>query len=355
MKKHICFVTKYYGVPKNGPSTFAHNFVKNIIKDPNYHITVISGESSVSKFGEKVVSYKVNNNVIDSYTINRIIKNIHNDKSIDLIYYNCFRNALLGPPNSIPYVLNVNDHHPFIKNRYNIWKISSKRIFEKSNKNFVNSEFTKNQIMKKVKINKDNFIITKKGINISEFNYKFNQIDDKINFLFVGSDFYRKGLDVIIRALSELKIECNYDMKIDIVGEDSKNLSTFKQMTIEYKLESNVKFWGRLNKNNIKKLHNDAHFFLLPSREEAFGVSIIEALASGTTVIATNTGGIPSIIDHDNSGVLININDKNGLKKAILELIKNKNKRYEITHIGHNKVSKFDFKHIYSTIYDEFP
>ncbi|RSL29769.1 hypothetical protein D7Z54_29500 [Salibacterium salarium] len=122
MKQHLCFVTKYYGVPKNGPSTFAHNFIKRVVNDSRYDVTVISGETNQSIYGEKIVSYKSKHHVLDGFKIRKLLKRISKEKKIDIIYFNCFRNAIFSSNIQIPYYLNVNDHHPFIKEKSDIWK-----------------------------------------------------------------------------------------------------------------------------------------------------------------------------------------------------------------------------------------
>jgi glycosyltransferase involved in cell wall biosynthesis len=67
-------------------------------------------------------------------------------------------------------------------------------------------------------------------------------------------------------------------------------------------------------------------YFLFPSESEAFGISIIEALACELPVITTKIDGIVDIIEHCENGLLINVNDENALKKNILWCLNNPEK-----------------------------
>ena len=81
--------------------------------------------------------------------------------------------------------------------------------------------------------------------------------------------------------------------------------------------------------------------FCIPSLKEALGVANIEALASGISVISTNTGGIPEVLDNGNNGWLVNLNDPQALADAIKECIGNAQKRMDKSINGRKFISKF--------------
>lgn len=350
VKKHICFVTKYYGIPKNGPSTFADSFIKNIMKTNRYIVTVISGESAESKFGETIVTYTPYSHLYDGLSIRNLIKEINLTKPIDVLYFNCFRNAIYSFNLGIPYYVNINDHHTYIKPRNYIWKLLSYQVLQKANKNFVNSTFTLNKVLAYHNLNKNKFLVTGKGIDLKDFQFVYNEVKDTVNILFIGSQFHRKGLDIALKALRILKNKLPHEIKLHIVGESGDDIKKYDEMVDEYALQNYVVFLGRQGKDEIVRLHNKAHFFILPSREEAFGVSIIEALASGSTVIASNTGGIPTIINDKVNGYLINVEDFEDLARKIINLIENRDLRKKITIKGLDDSENFSFKKVFNKI-----
>ncbi|TSB48568.1 glycosyltransferase family 4 protein [Alkalicoccobacillus porphyridii] len=354
-KKHICFVTKFYGVPKNGPSTFANNFVKELVNSKEYTITVISGEDVESKFGENVLAYKSSKHIADGLKIRKLIKELSKTTTIDFIYFNCFRNAIFSYDLNIPFYLNINDHHSFIKRKSFIWKLLSSPVFKNSTKSFVNSKFTYNNISVSDRVRKEKFLVTGKAINLEEFQFNYNQIQKSVNILYVGSEFQRKGLDIALHSIKIFKEKTSFDIRFDVVGESVNQLSVYKKIVEDFDITENVNFLGRKSKEEIMKLHEDAHFFILPSREEAFGVSLLEALASGTTVVASNTGGIPSIITDGLNGLLVEVGDYKELASKLIYLTNNDTTRENITNEGLKRSKEYDFKNLYKEITSFLP
>jgi len=85
-------------------------------------------------------------------------------------------------------------------------------------------------------------------------------------------------------------------------------------------VEGSVSFLGKLDL--IAPLLAAADLFILPSQTESFGLSALEALASGVPVIGTNTGGLPEVIRNGETGVLCGVGDVAGMAAAALEILK---------------------------------
>lgn len=349
-RKHICFVTKYYGSIKNGPGTFADNYIRSVMKSNKYDLTVISGENAKSRYGENIYNYKADNNLIDAIKIRKIINYVNNKDKIDVVYFNCYKNAIASTSLNIPYFTNVNDFSNFIGRRKFLWKHLSHRVFKNAKKVFVNSEYTKEHIPQKDRYIEDRFKVTGKGINLDNFNFKFNEISTHINILFVGSNYILKGLEDLIRGVNVLKSKIGLTINVKIVGDPMTNTEKYYNLINELGLDSNIMFCGVKSKKEVIEYHNNSHFFVLPSYKEAFGVSILESLASGTTVIATNAGGIPSIIEDGVSGVLIEVGDFNSIADHIVKLTNNSALRYALANNGLERVKRFDFREIYNDI-----
>jgi len=142
-----------------------------------------------------------------------------------------------------------------------------------------------------------------------------------INFLSIGVDWHRKGMDKTIEFIKNLqKINKDRIVNLDIIG---------CQNVIKEK-NNNIEIHGYLSKkkpNDVKKLnkfYRNAHFFILLSREEAFGLVFLEAASYGLPIITNKVGGISSIVK--NNGIFFNLNDNFNIQyKKFKKLLRNKN------------------------------
>ena len=94
-------------------------------------------------------------------------------------------------------------------------------------------------------------------------------------------------------------------------------------------VEKSVRFLGKID--SVAPLLAAADLFLLPTNSESFGLSALEALASGTPVIGTNVGGLPEVVRDGETGVLCAVGDVEGMAGAAVELLQNEAKWNEMS------------------------
>lgn len=140
--------------------------------------------------------------------------------------------------------------------------------------------------------------------------------------LYVSRMSYRKGPHVLLNAFSEIE-----DATLVMVG--SGELLPFLRAQAKFLgIEDRVKFLGYVNSKMLPKIFGMADVFVLPSiTAEAFGIVILEAMASGLPVVATNVGGIPEIIRESESGLLVSPGNELELRNAIEKLLLDDNLR----------------------------
>ena len=85
-----------------------------------------------------------------------------------------------------------------------------------------------------------------------------------------------------------------------------------------------INFMGRIDKEKIPSIMAGASLFVLSSRKEAFGIVILEAMASQKPIVATSVGGVPDIIKSGMNGILVAPDDPEQLAEGILTLLNNK-------------------------------
>jgi glycosyltransferase involved in cell wall biosynthesis len=145
------------------------------------------------------------------------------------------------------------------------------------------------------------------------------RINNKLNIgILGGMGNYRKGVDILIKAIAIIK---DMDVKVHIGG-DGKYLSTFRDMARELGVERKCIFYGEIKPESIQDFYSRLDFYVLPSRDETFGVVVIEAMACGLPVIATRCGGPEEIVTKE-TGVLIEKENPMELAQAISSMAGN--------------------------------
>jgi glycosyltransferase involved in cell wall biosynthesis len=125
--------------------------------------------------------------------------------------------------------------------------------------------------------------------------------DDKI-ILFVGNLIRRKGVSFLIESLNLLRGTIPEFLAI-IVGQ-GEELQNLKSMVSRYALNSHVKFYGRISKTELSELCAAADVFVLPSTSEGHSVALLEAMASGLPIVASDIEGNRESVEDGVNGLL---------------------------------------------------
>lgn len=140
-----------------------------------------------------------------------------------------------------------------------------------------------------------------------------------LKLVFVGLlDQLYKAPDILISAVS-LLVSKKLDVQLTIVG-DGKYRNKLEQQIRDLGLENAIHFTGTLPTGNaIRTQLDNAHIFVLPSRQEGLPRAMIEAMARGLPCIGSNVGGIPELLPIED---MIPPDDANALANKILEVCK---------------------------------
>ncbi len=179
---------------------------------------------------------------------------------------------------------------------------------------------------------------------------------DGHQLLFVGGldkAHYFKGLNNLLQALALIK-ESNWTL--DIIG-DGNLKKYYQNIASELNIEKKVKFRGRISQENLVRHYQSADILILPSinSHEAFGLVLIEALACGLPVIASDLPGVRGVFNDKNEGLLVKTANILDLQEKINYLIKNENLRQEMSIKARQlALKKYDQNIIADKILDEF-
>ena len=129
---------------------------------------------------------------------------------------------------------------------------------------------------------------------------------------------YVKGFDILIRAFAEFNRRFDGEFFLRIGGRGTK-FRKLRQLATELGVGDRVSLHGYVPREEVKREMQLANLFVLPSRFEAFGVVLIEAMATGCPVISTYSGG-PEFIVKGNCGLLVKPDDVEQLTDALAEI-----------------------------------
>lgn len=165
---------------------------------------------------------------------------------------------------------------------------------------------------------------------------------DKIVFLILGKVNERKGVFDLLHALAELPPQRKENVELIIAGsgEVDKAIALTKQLDIE----SLVRFTGWVNYKVRDELLAEADVFVLPSYNEGLPMALLEAMAWKIPVITTPVGGIPEVIEHDQTGLLVEPGDIKAISNSMLSLIEDESLRDKFGKAAYEKASLLDIK-----------
>jgi glycogen synthase len=153
--------------------------------------------------------------------------------------------------------------------------------------------------------------------NCQSFRAKFALPEEKI-VLFVGRLVYEKGIHVLINAVPKILAKVN--AKFIIVGSGymkEQLLNIVRSMGLEHK----VLFEGFMDEPTLHNLQKCADVSVVPSLFEPFGIVALEAMAAKSPVVASDTGGLSEIIEHDVTGVKVYPNNPDSLAWGITKVL----------------------------------
>ncbi len=123
-----------------------------------------------------------------------------------------------------------------------------------------------------------------------------------------------KGVQHVVEAMAQLPAKFRLEIAGDGAGEPA-----LRALADELNVGDRVSFLGV--RSDLHELYRDASIYVHPATwQEAFGISIVEAMASGCAVVASEVGAIPELVQHERTGLIVPPGDVDALRKAVLRL-----------------------------------
>jgi colanic acid/amylovoran biosynthesis glycosyltransferase len=191
--------------------------------------------------------------------------------------------------------------------------------------------------------------IVRTGIPLQEFPFREREFptNGQWRFLHASRLVQKKGIATTLHAFTAFLIQYP-NANLTIAGEGPM-LAELKELTRKLKIADRVALPGFVSQEKLRELYYESHIFLHPSEtgsdgnQEGIPNSMLEAMATGLPVFATDHGGIPEAIENGVSGVLVPERDHEALSRALLDVVKERDLLARLARNGANVVAeKFD-------------
>jgi len=319
-----------------GTAVACQNILAEFNKHKNFQVEVITASSNQDekvKFAKNITVYKLD--------IGKKSKNLHHQSSLDLLRFfirstawvlkNRRRYGLVhafgGLPAGLtawasgrPYLISFRGgEEPGYEARYDFWLKLARPllslVYRRAKSLDANSRYLKRLVLKSfpglpIKV-------IRNGVDRARF-YPAKKLPTKPVILSTSRLGQRKGVEHLIAAMPRV-LAAVPDAKLVLAG-DGQLEGKIRQLVKNLKLTRAVKFLGPVEHKNLPSLYRRAKVFVLPSLAESQSNSLLEAMASGLPVVATNVGGNPELVNQEN-GILAPPGDSKALAEAIVKTL----------------------------------
>tara|TARA_R110000772_G_scaffold129051_4_gene237014 strand:- start:29352 stop:30449 length:1098 start_codon:yes stop_codon:yes gene_type:complete len=147
------------------------------------------------------------------------------------------------------------------------------------------------------------------------------------------------GIETALRALADVLREAP-KTRMRIAGSGPQE-AELRGLAAALGIDDAVEFTGRLDRQGVAQLYTEADAMLNPTTVDNMPNSVIEALACGVPVVSTEVGGVPYIVQHEQTALLVPVNDPAAMASAILRLQRDTMLRHRLRTQGLQHVAQF--------------
>lgn len=298
-------MTSVFENPKTGPATFARILYRRFMQD-NIEFRIITSDTTVSD--EHIIPVKKTKIAfLVYYKLWRKARQVaatYPDKFVILHYNNSFPYLCFGKIGNYS-LIQMNDYFnivfkPFFipgltlrqTASYMMRKILERITVKRADKIICNSIYTRNVLQERYAIAEDKLQVIYKSIDDSLLCEKTASLPNG-NILYIGNNYKFKGLDILLDALLALQNNCV--KKVFIAGPAKLSTSLRKKVTMLSERIQVIQIYAVPHKKLLDYML-ECDVVIIPGRYEAFGVSVLEAIAQGVPVLTAGVGGLKEML-----------------------------------------------------------
>lgn len=187
------------------------------------------------------------------------------------------------------------------------------------------------------------------GIDLLRFSTEVEPLpelaDGKLNILFVGRPERRKGLRYLLHAFAQVKAEMP-QTRLLVVGPITQLSRALKDWALRHQVRD-VVFTGFVPQAQLPRYYRSANVFCAPNTgNESQGIILLEAMACGTPVVASDIPGFADVVRQGVEGLLVRPADQDALAASLLELLKDGERRHQMGAAGRWRAQDFSWERV---------
>jgi phosphatidylinositol alpha-mannosyltransferase len=168
--------------------------------------------------------------------------------------------------------------------------------------------------------------------------------DGKVNILFVGRVEPRKGAMYLLRAYARIKAR-HPETRLIVVGRGPE-IGDLRRFVRDHHV-ADVFFAGRVDDVDKARFYKTADIYVAPSTgQESFGIVLLEAMAAGCAVVASDIHGYKRVVQRNVSGLLVEPRDADALERALDRLVTAPDLRRTLGEAGAKRAPEYDWNHV---------
>ena len=345
---------------RNGPSTYAVNMLQNLAKiDKKTHYTIIVNNDYVDFIDQdnftilptQIKPYRFK----EHWAIHRLLAK----NKFDL-----FHSLQYIPPFGFkcPLVMTIYDtmhmdncfwKGSFFKNMAGKYaRLMARYSMQKADSVITISKYSAKQIEQTFQYPADKIFPIYLGVDYSysrrnhevDFKYSVNKWNIPSPYLLcVGNMKQYKNVNALISAFAEL-VKSGYTQHVLVLAgkADESDIKLRQEQVNALSIENKVIFLRGLNNSDLKSILGGSSIFIFPSREEGFGLPLLEAMSAGVPCIASNIEVLKEIAG--DAPLYFDLSSKTELKEKVLQLILSEQLRNELSAKGLQRAENFTWK-----------
>ncbi|MBI2858601.1 MAG: glycosyltransferase family 4 protein [Chloroflexi bacterium] len=235
---------------------------------------------------------------------------------------------------------------------YFIWKPILSRLLPRLDMKIAVSQPARDFVNRHLKAE---YRIVPNGIDVEKFSSPAPPLeqykDGKFNILFVGRLEKRKGFDCLLKAYA--RVRCQFsDVRLIIVGPGSRLRGKYERYIRKQGI-TDIVFAGYVGADELPRYYAVADVFCAPANGgESFGIVLLEAMASGTPVIATRIPGYSSVVTDGVDGILVSPRDDEAMSRALIKLIAEPATRQALSRNGRKTAEAYRWEQVTGQVLD---